>query len=317
MNDYEVVLVQRRECGASFGAVVRVEVAGGSGYGDVRQSSVATYSSNQIHRGDARTAYAESRFEGLELAMPPLPPKPYISCRVLPEVATNEVHIVLGKYLPRTVHRIAHALRADANRLIVRHCLAGDVVRRRTLALDAFGIVHHQQMAIGHADVKRRPEIRFDGAQILNNPLSLLPRDVPRSEVLHPTVDDGDQVAPENQIVRDGFDLACGGFQRRPPGIVHRRVVYPIMVSVATSLAGVYPSGTVRRQPCRPFTDIQSMLGIRAASNGVRSSSSATGSSAAPSGMISAYFINSNPLVVRRSGCEPAPAIPLPFGSCR
>src|SRR5215217_2009082 len=60
---------------------------------------------------------------------------------------------------------------------------------------------------------------------------------------------------------------------------------------VATSLPLSKPSGTVRTSPCRPSMATRSMLGVAAASMGVLPPSSRKGSSAAPSGMMMAYFM--------------------------
>src|SRR4051812_12824315 len=60
---------------------------------------------------------------------------------------------------------------------------------------------------------------------------------------------------------------------------------------VATSLPLSNPSGTVRATPCRPSIATRSMFGVAAASIGVLPPSSFRGSSAAPSGMMMAYFM--------------------------
>src|SRR4051812_19259806 len=59
---------------------------------------------------------------------------------------------------------------------------------------------------------------------------------------------------------------------------------------IATSEPLSKPSGTVRTIPWRPARAIASMFGVFAASIGVLPPSSLSGSSAAPSGMMIAYF---------------------------
>ena len=78
--------------------------------------------------------------------------------------------------------------------------------------------------------------------------------------------------------------------ERRPAGVVDRRVVAEQHI-VATSLPLSNPSGTVRTSPCRPSIATRSMFGVSAASSGVLPPSSVKGSSAAPSGMMMAYFM--------------------------
>src|SRR4051812_11475873 len=60
---------------------------------------------------------------------------------------------------------------------------------------------------------------------------------------------------------------------------------------IATSLPLSNPSGTVRATPCLPSIATRSMFGVAAASIGVLPPSSFSGSSAAPSGMMIAYFM--------------------------
>src|SRR5438132_6047547 len=69
---------------------------------------------------------------------------------------------------------------------------------------------------------------------------------------------------------------------------------------VATSEPDSKPAGTVRTVPMRPAMAMASMLGVWAASSGVLPPSSFKGSSAAPSGMMIAYFINSIGSAARR-----------------
>src|SRR3970040_2022419 len=63
------------------------------------------------------------------------------------------------------------------------------------------------------------------------------------------------------------------------------------------------PLGVVATVPCRPVMLIRSALGLTAASNGVFPSSSSSGWSAAPSGMMITYFMTGycNPLWPARS----------------
>ena len=51
------------------------------------------------------------------------------------------------------------------------------------------------------------------------------------------------------------------------------------------------PAGVVTAVPCRPDAASRSRFGVSAASNGVRSPSSLSRSSAAPSGMMMTYFM--------------------------
>ena len=66
---------------------------------------------------------------------------------------------------------------------------------------------------------------------------------------------------------------------------------YPSSDMVATSDPLSNPSGTVRAVPTRPWAATQSMFGVAAAASGVSPPSSASGSSAAPSGMRMAYLV--------------------------
>src|SRR5688572_16458142 len=69
---------------------------------------------------------------------------------------------------------------------------------------------------------------------------------------------------------------------------------------VATSEPDSKPRGMVRTVPIRPARAMASMLGVWAASKGVLPPSWGRGSSAAPSGMMMAYFMGEDLLVVSR-----------------
>ena len=60
---------------------------------------------------------------------------------------------------------------------------------------------------------------------------------------------------------------------------------------VATSLPLSNPSGTVRAVPTRPWAATQSRFGVARRRRGVSPPSSASGSSAAPSGMMTANLV--------------------------
>src|SRR6185437_1872731 len=71
---------------------------------------------------------------------------------------------------------------------------------------------------------------------------------------------------------------------------------------VASALPLSNPCGTVRAVPCRPSMAMRSMFGVRAASIGVSPPSSLRGSSAAPSGMMIAYFMMMQEVFSRGKG---------------
>src|SRR5438045_7251053 len=76
-----------------------------------------------------------------------------------------------------------------------------------------------------------------------------------------------------------------------------------------TSLPGGIPAGMVAARPTSPRAASAARLGIAAASRGVRPPSSSTGSSDAPSGTHTTYFIRRPPSAVSQAEFGPDGAV--------
>jgi methylenetetrahydrofolate--tRNA-(uracil-5-)-methyltransferase len=153
----------------------------------------------------------------------------------------------------------------------------------------------------GLAELVCSNSFRSDDAA--NNAVGLLHAEMRRLDSLIMRAADANQVPAGGALAvdRDGFSAAVTKALNDHPLIeIARGEVAGLPpaewsnVIVATSEPLSNPSGTVRTNPCRPCDAIWSMLGVRAASSGVFPPSSASGSSAAPSGMMMAYFIGAH-----------------------
>lgn len=91
---------------------------------------------------------------------------------------------------------------------------------------------------------------------------------------------------------------------------------YPSSERCAISLPGANPSGTVSRMPEAPSAAMRSIVGLRAACNGVRPPSRGIGSSAIPSPRMMRYFMVYRILAMRMMSAKTPAAVtsaPAPY----
>ena len=170
--------------------------------------------------------------------------------------------------------------------------LLGDFVRRLGGDVEFFMPAIDQQVAIAHAGVELEARrMSRSRASSRDEPLRLGVGDPAGGVVLHDAVDDGDEIAAEDPVGRRERNALGRRFERRPAGVILLRVVAQQAHGRDVAAGSRSPAGIVRTSPMRPSMAMRSMLGVSAASSGVLPPSSASGSSAAPSGMMIEQYV--------------------------
>ena len=170
--------------------------------------------------------------------------------------------------------------------------LLGNFVRRLGRDVELLAAAIDQQIAIAHARVELKSRQRSSIAR--RSPMQLLRLgvgDPAGGVVLHDAVDDGDEVAAKDPIGRRQRDAAAPRLPAAPGRCDRSSGRSRAGTSSRRRCRSRIPRARCATIPCGPRIATRSMLGVCAASSGVLPPSSASGSSAAPSGMMMAYFI--------------------------
>lgn len=223
-ND-EIVVVEGGDGGGTFARVVRVQKAGCSF--DVEHGHADSFgeAANEIDGGDDRAADAISFVKWFERFGATLPPEPDVRSGVLAEVAADKVNVVAGEDFAGLLHDADDPVGAGAVGHIVGDVAIGDIMRRGALELSVGSVVGDHEVAVGDAGVEAEASPAEFFVEVGDEQVGFALGDVAGGEVLHDFVDDGDEVATEDELVGADVDIAGGCFERGAAGVVHFWVV--------------------------------------------------------------------------------------------
>ena len=210
----------------TFGGVVGIEVAGGSGDVDDVPAEESSDAAEKVDGGDDGGLDAEAFFEGLEGRPAALSPEPDLSCGVF---AVGESGLVVGVGREdglAALHQVEKEVRAFALREVGGDGFFGDIVRRFGFggcvegAVVVFAAAVDEEVAVADTFIECPSGIIGDeflhlGDELCGEGVG----DLSCGEAGHRVVEDGDEVAADGPVVRSEFDALCSGFEGGAAGV--------------------------------------------------------------------------------------------------